>query len=484
MKSLIGKQRREIWRRRIKGFWEEFSHNRVGLVGLIFVVIYVLTAVFAPWLTPYDPIESRDIAEGFALPGWMTIFPHLADLPRTMEPSISWNVEETDPSIEPLETTSNLTILYHGEEDGIHTISLATDFLYQYSAPKRFNIWFNWWTENLTDAEYLLELYMLNPVGKQFILWTTYSAYPSRPFSKFEKSFTTVTIFSDGLHPYILTQLGIGVLENVPQQIFLQEGQYKLMVNMKFRSKSTGTAEIHLENAKFKIFGLVHGILGTDSLGRDVFSQLVHGARISLAVGLLAAFLSTVIGISVGIASGYIGGAVDEMLMRLVDILLCLPVLPLLLALIVLFGTSVWYLVLIIALFGWLGLSRLIRSQVLSLKEMPFVECAKAAGASKFYIMLKHMMPNVLPVALAALVLSIPAAILTEAAISFIGLGDPSSPTWGRMLHYAFGLGGFWHLAWWWIIPPGLAITILTVSFVFIGHAVDEIVNPRLRRRR
>jgi len=225
-------------------------------------------------------------------------------------------------------------------------------------------------------------------------------------------------------------------------------------------------------------------LLGTDLLGRDTLSRLIYGARTALMVGFISVGVGGIIGIPLGIMAGYFGGIVDETLMRIVDILLCLPVLPLLLGLMVIYGTSVWYLVILIAIFGWQGLSRIIRSRVLSLKEMPFVECARAAGGSKFYIMLKHMVPNVLPVALASMILSVPAAILTEAAISFIGLGDPSAPTWGRMLHYANSRGGFFALAWWWIIPPGLAITILTLCFVFIGHAVDEIVNPRLRRRR
>ena len=483
-KSLLSKQRRTIWTRRIKGFWEEYRSNKIGLVGLIFVTIYVLAAILAPWLTPYNPIESRDIADGFAMPAWMTIFPQFRRLPRTVEPATSWSVKEADPSIEVIEIASDLAVQYSGEDNGIQSTNFTTSFLFPYSAPKEFTIEFNWRTEYVRDAEYSLELYMSNPAGRQFILWTSYSAYPSKPFSSKATNFTSEKIFSDGLHRYVLGRLEIGKLQNVPEKIFLQPGEYKLMVSMMFRSKSAGTAEIHFKSTKLRIYGLVHGILGTDALGRDIFSQLIYGAQISLAVGLLSALLSTSIGISVGVISGYTGGAVDEGLMRTVDILLCLPMLPLLLGLIVLFGTNVWYLVLIIALFGWLGLSRLIRSQVLSLKEMPFVECAKASGAGKFYIMFKHMVPNVLPVALAALILSIPAAILTEAAISFIGLGDPSAPTWGRMLHSAFGMGGFWHLAWWWIIPPGLAITILTVSFVFIGHAVDEVVNPRLRRRR
>jgi peptide/nickel transport system permease protein len=120
----------------------------------------------------------------------------------------------------------------------------------------------------------------------------------------------------------------------------------------------------------------------------------------------------------------------------------------------------------------------------LTLRELPFIESARASGASSSYLLIRHLIPNVFPIAMASLVLSVPGAILTEAALSFLGFGDPFAPTWGKMLHEAQSEGSFHALAWWYIVPPGLAITFLCVAFVFIGHALDEIVNPRLRRRR
>jgi peptide/nickel transport system permease protein len=248
--------------------------------------------------------------------------------------------------------------------------------------------------------------------------------------------------------------------------------------------EATGT--IQISNGYFNTWGRVYGLLGTDGFRHDVVSQLIIGSRISILIGISAAAISVTFGLFVGITAGYLGGAIDEGLMRMVDILICLPILPIILVLTAMFGYNVYFVVLVIAIFGWQGLSRVIRSQVLSLREMPFVESAIASGGSKSYIMVRHIIPNVLPIALTSLVLSVPSAIILEAALSFLGFGDPFAPTWGKMLQNAQNTGAFSPtiLAWWDVLPSGLAITFLCLSFVFIGHAVDEIVNPKLRRRR
>ena len=184
-----------------------------------------------------------------------------------------------------------------------------------------------------------------------------------------------------------------------------------------------------------------------------------------------------------GIVAGYVGGAVDEFLMRVVDVLLAIPSLPILIILGSLIGKSVGNIVILLAIFAWMGIARLVRSQTLSLKERMFVEAARASGASGGYIMREHILPNVMPLIFANLVLRIPGAILTEASLSFLGLGDPRVPTWGRMMQNARQFGGFTRLAWWWLIPPGLALTFLSLAFVLIGNSVNEIYNPRYRER-
>ena len=485
--SLFSKEKRIVYSRKIKGFWEEFSRNKIGLLGLAGLLMFVLMAVFAPWLTPYDPLQTTRLAEGFAMPEWVSIFPQYQDLPRTMENDVYWdlwNVSQGSTQLVDILPGRELVVEYSGESEFLKTDVYFTSpkYSYPYTPPYSFRFGFRWTAENVEDVRYNIQLFLISAEGTSWRIW------PYRPWSQHVPSdeAKTLLVHSESSDYWLGTALGLAPgIENVANLTFSEKGEYSLLLHMNFSPEADrASCKITLEDFKFIIPGLLHGILGTDNVGGDILSQVIYGAQISLAIGLLAAALSTSLGIFVGIMAGYMGGVVDEITMRIVDILLCLPVLPLLLALVFLFGKSVWYIVLLIAIFGWQGLSRLVRSLVLSLRETAFIECARASGASRFYIMTKHLIPNVLPVAFASMVLSVPGAILTEASLSFLGFGDPAAPTWGRMLQQAFGFGAFKALAWWWIIPPGVALTALCLSFVFMGHAVDEIINPKLRRRR
>jgi peptide/nickel transport system permease protein len=348
-------------------------------------------------------------------------------------------------------------------------------FSHQAIPPYEFSVKFSWASSEVQNVEYSLILTISDPDGKEYLLYTA----PNSRESKGE----VVQVESN--NPFVIMKLGLDPgTDNIGNIIFSQKGDYNLRMQINLQPLSSDAkANFEIRNTSIFIAGDVHGILGTDYVGSDVFSDLLYGARISLAIGLLAAIVGTSIGVLVGIASGYLGGAVDEVTMRIVDVLICLPLLPLLLALVAIYGKSIFYIVLFIGIFGWQGLARVIRSQALSIREMVFVDSARASGASSFYIMIKHLVPNVLPVAFASLVLAVPGAILFEASLSFLGFGDPRVPTWGKMLQYSFSFGGFTRLAWWWILPPGLAIIALCLAFVFVGHAFDEVVNPRLRRR-
>jgi peptide/nickel transport system permease protein len=185
----------------------------------------------------------------------------------------------------------------------------------------------------------------------------------------------------------------------------------------------------------------------------------------------------------VGLVAGYVGGIVDQILMRFTDMLLVIPDTPLYIVLMAVLNPSIWTLVALMTMIGWTGFARISRSQALSLKERPFVEAAKALGGGRLHIILRHILPNVMSLVYVALATAVPSAIINEAWLSFLGLYDPTTMTWGRMLE---GMSGEAEgiLMWWWIIPPGLCIAAISLSFILIGYALDDILNPKLRERR
>lgn len=221
---------------------------------------------------------------------------------------------------------------------------------------------------------------------------------------------------------------------------------------------------------------------GTTNYGRDVYSQVIAGTRTAMIVGGLAAILVTLAGTTIGIVSGYFGGWVDSLLMRIVDIFYAIPFIPFVIVLVALMKPSLWNVILAVSLLSWRTVARLVRSQVLSVSQRPFIKAARVAGASNGRIMFKYILPNVVPIALLEMAFMVNYAITAEASIAFLGFGDPDATSWGQIIHYAF-INGYSREAWWWIAPPGIAIVLLLVSVFFVARSLEEVVNPRLRKR-
>lgn len=222
---------------------------------------------------------------------------------------------------------------------------------------------------------------------------------------------------------------------------------------------------------------------GTDDLGRSILTLTIWGSRISLLVGLMATVVSMLVGSGIGILAGYRGGFWDRVLMRITDWFLVIPWLALAITLAAIFGQSLFVIVMVIGLTSWAGTARLVRSQALSVRERPFVERARGLGAGNWQLVRRHVLPNLFPVIFANTILTVALSILSETTLSFLGLGDPLRVSWGAMLELAFEAGASTLGAWWWLAAPGVSIVLVVLAFTMCGYALDEIVNPRLRRR-
>ncbi len=501
--------------KRFKDFLGIFRHSKRALFGIGILIIYGTMAVAAPLLTQNDPVYDVDISGKRALPIWYRSLPggdklspnfFLVEEPGFPNPNsiLEWNL--TSSSDKATVTLSHDAFMGNGsaavrfgrtnawEQAGLVKVYLTKEFSWPLDRPLRFQCHLTIFTREVDNVPVTVSV-KIHQVGNS----TQFASYPLLGSGFYSVSIENDTGSTFGITPtppidsdspelkskFATTELPIG---QPARTVFSKPGNYVYNISISFKDEKVPAgvegvrATVYLDDLNVQLFGRAYGTLGTDWLGRDLFAQFLYGARISLIVGLLSAFLSVGIGLVVGIVSGYVGRLFDEIMMRFSDMLLVLPGLPLLMVLILVLGTSINNLIIIIGLLGWMGFARTVRSQTLSLKERPFVEAAKAVGAGRFHIISKHILPNVMSLVYVSLALSVPTAILSEAALSWLGLFDPSVVSWGRMLYEAQVHQGYQQI--WWIIPPGISIALVSLSFILLGYALDEILNPKLRARR
>lgn len=256
-------------------------------------------------------------------------------------------------------------------------------------------------------------------------------------------------------------------------------GDYELVVQAAFRDPDDSLGQL-----RFVVGGAVYGYMGTDSLGRDLAQGLLFGLPIALFIGLVVAVVETAIGVVLGITSGYLGGRTDLLIQRLADIVANVPTLPLLIFMLFVIGPSLSVILFVLIAFSWPGLTIQIRAMVLHMRTSALVEAIQSLGSSHRRVMFRHILPQIAPYVVSRLIFAAPSAILAEAGLSFLGLGDPSLPTWGQILEAGFRTGGVYVGYWWWIVPPGLLIVLTALTFMLLSLGLEPVVNPRLRRSR
>jgi peptide/nickel transport system permease protein len=231
------------------------------------------------------------------------------------------------------------------------------------------------------------------------------------------------------------------------------------------------------------ISGRVSGFLGTDNAKRDLWSGLVVGTKWALLIGLLTAFVAVAIGVVWGIVSAYYRGWVEVVMQRIFEIFNNMPLLPLLIVIAAVFKPSIWFIILVMCLFFWTGPVKTVYSMALQIKEETYIEASRAIGAKSRRIIFKHMVPLLVPYSFASMALYVPGAVVYEATVSLLGLGDSNIVSWGQILHDALRGGAVLNGLWWWVVPPGILIALVGMTFAFVGFAMDRILHPKLRTR-
>lgn len=448
---------------------KEFLRSKSGLagvailLGLIMVTIYAVAAIplesFGQWNNPNF---------------WI-------DLPKAAAPA--WTNLLGSKVPEHIVLTAKDAAVSSSVDGGIRTVthSYTVNFNYD-SYPSDFMLLYS---ARYGGTQPILQINVLRPDGNEFQIY--FASLPSSQQGSNEFSarvFSTDRQIANNLRNYA------GIFEypqdtSRPQVMIFSDSQQNRVLKGTYVIRETfyffdsGDSAV---NSGVILGGKVYGLMGTDELRRDLAVGILWGAPVALFIGLTVSIAGIIIGLVYGVVAGYKGKRTDEGLMRINDVFYSLPTLPLLVILSVTIGRSIFLITGFLVIFGWVGMAKISRSLALQLKNMQYVEAAKLMGQSDTKIIFKHIIPQLIPLTFASIAIAVPGAILGEAALSFLGLGDPSIPTWGQILHDANSAGAASRGLWWWIVPPGLMIAITGLAFVLIGNALDAIVNPRSRK--
>jgi len=447
----------------------DLLRSRRGVIGISIIVFLLLLSVLAPVIFPIksyilwnDPDYWINNPKTSA-PFWTNIFgskefEHVS-LGKNDAKVIS-------------ESSDGIRIVTHRFEINIQSDSFPDDLMFLYSVKygnippvlqidinrpdnNNFTIYYSSLPPSSNiNTTFSDRIFSTNKNIKESLI--QYQGFFNYPISNYEPQ---IILFSDTNRPSVL------------------KGNYQISEKFYLFDNSS-----IVEDTGIILGGKVFGIMGTDDLRRDLTVGIIWGTPIALFLGLTVSIFSITIGLIYGVVAGYRGKRTDEGMMRINDIFYALPTLPLLILLSITFGRSIFLIIAFLMLFSWMGTAKVIRSIALQIRNFQYVEASKLMGQSDLKVIFKHIIPQLLPLTFASVAISVPAAILGEAALSFIGLGDPSLPTWGQLLHDANTADAASRGIWWWIIPPGLMIALTGLAFFLIGNTLDSIANP-LRKK-
>ncbi len=453
-------------------FWSEFRQVKSGVFSLVLLGLFILTIFIEPYIIPFPETSSR----------WRDIT-YWENNPRSTPP-VWINVFSSKRRAASVEIRE-----YELSEHQAGKLKLMKAvFTYNYSVDSPpIDILFHCYAEGSP----LVVLSIERPDGEKVELL-------KKPLSSGQGKSIRISVDKDAKGQAYNFASRYDNAENrlskdivKPTNILFSKAKEGIFRRPEaLRGSYTLTAEIllpkkddHVEEMYLSFQGSVSGLLGTDNSKRDIWSGVIAGVKWALLIGLLTALVAVSIGVIYGVMSAYFGGWVDSLMQRIFEVFVSIPLLPLLIVMSAIFKPSIWTMIFMMSAFFWVGPVKTVRSMGLQIKEETYIEASRAFGASSLRIIFKHMVPLLVPYSFAAMALYVPQAIVYESTISLLGLGDSTIVTWGQILHDALNGGAVLSGQWWWVIPPGLAIALMGMTFAFIGFAMDKILHPKLRTR-
>ena len=456
----------------IKDFLSEFKKDKTGVIGLSILIIAILISLFEPLILTYKeaPKRWRDINYWqdnpvSAPPVWVNFF-------QKEKASITSHIDAVSFETNYIDGRLNYKILF---EYDYNFDKSPVDLIFHLNI--RGNTGIVW--------------KVARPDNESIILYDgLYNSTENLRISAFNDSKNRILRFYRESVPVIFARQSESLITNPIEILFntkkddmakdflALKGIYKFEITGEF-SESNG----EIENPYMVLVGSMSGLMGTDNMKRDIFSGLISGLKWALFIGIATSFIAVIIGVMYGIISAYFGGFVDGFMQFIYQIFIGIPVLPVMIVMSAIFKPSIWTMIAMMILFSWTGSVMTVRSMAMQLKEETYIEAARTIGAGHFRIIFNHLTPLLLPFSFASMALAVPSAIVYESSLSLLGFGDATIVTWGQILHDAMKGSAVLSGLWWWIIPPGILIAILGMSFAFLGFALDKILHPKLKNR-